>query len=197
MPTPYRKSDAKTLQRSAPPATFEYIAKRKDANDNVTHVLIRAVSLPLLATTVSACHFGGEVGGGVLLISLVAAVLWYRLRQDGGRALFTIQGTDLVVALTGDKRKMLSVALGDLDDVVLDSKTIQRVHEGNALTPATRLLDPRVGLAVDTSRIALKIAGKPLWPLTEHYLAHMDAIESIAKLRVFLRSHGWQPVGSE
>jgi hypothetical protein len=82
--------------------------------------------------------------------------------------------------------------LTDLLAVELETKTIRRVHEGDSAIPVMRLLDARVGRDVDTCRVVLRTQHKTV-RLGEQHIAHMDAVESVGKIRVFLRRNGWLP----
>lgn len=79
-------------------------------------------------------------------------------------------------------------------NVGLDTKTIRRILEGNAITAGLRFLDTKVGPELDVARILFEVDGvaQPV-NLTEAYVAHMESIEWLGKIRSFLRSHGWVP----
>ncbi len=83
--------------------------------------------------------------------------------------------------------------LDDLADVVLDTKAIERLLDGKNMIPALRGLDSRVAPATDVSCIMLVAEDGTESPIAEAYLAHMDATEWIAKIRLFLRRQGWVP----
>lgn len=80
--------------------------------------------------------------------------------------------------------------LGDLVDVTLDLKTIQRVTDGNSMIAAVRLIDSKVGPAIENARVILVGACGREVRLTEEYLPHYEATASLGRIRVFLRKHG-------
>jgi hypothetical protein len=83
--------------------------------------------------------------------------------------------------------------LSHLADVALDVKTIERVSDGGGAIPALRLIDSKVGPKVDTARIILVDGDGREVCLTEDYLPHSMATDSLGKIRVFLRKNGWIP----
>ncbi len=106
-----------------------------------------------------------------------------RLQTDSGRLVVTNARAELIVNLN----------LDDLDDVALDTRTVQRVQEAPGTSVYDLLLfNNRLGPPVDCSRIELVTAEERV-PLTEHYTSSSDATDWFVKIRLFLRKNGWQP----
>ena len=72
-------------------------------------------------------------------------------------------------------------------------KTIERLQDGSSPIPALRFANPTIAPPVDTARVVRVGTNGRRYPLTQAYLAHMDATESVGKIRVFLRKNGWLP----
>ena len=77
-------------------------------------------------------------------------------------------------------------------DVVLDTKTIRKVVDGDSMLPAVRFTNTKVGPEIDLGRIFLT-NGHERYALIDDFLSHTHAIEWFGKIRVFLRLHGWVP----
>jgi len=149
--------------------------------------------LPVFAAIAAAQLFGGAWGlpSGVL----VAGLIWYRRRRANSvpQAIIRVDGGVLIVT-NADRKEILRVAVGDLEEVTLDTKTIQKVQENMASgVPDLRFIDSRVGPGIDNSRIALVTAEAEVL-LTEYYTSSFDATEWFSKIRRFLRRNGWQPM---
>jgi hypothetical protein len=126
---------------------------------------------------------------------LTVFVLWYRRRSVKAlpQSVLTIRNAQLLVS-DGSGRQLLDVPLAELEDVSLDTKTIQKVQENlSSGIPELRFIDSRVGPAIDNSRIELVTAERTI-TLTEHYTSSTDATEWFGKIRRFLRQHDWQPL---
>ena len=155
--------------------------------------LFRHFSLPLLVV-VAASAIGGEIAGGAALVLGAAYSVWsWRTRKSRGGAVLRIDRGAVDVEVRGTRAVSDRFRLGDLADVVLDVKTIERVMDGNSAIPAMRFIDSKVGPKVDTARIVLVGATGREVRLTEEYLPHMHATEWIGRIRTFLRKHGWVP----
>jgi hypothetical protein len=152
-------------------------------------VVFQTMSLPIvLGVTVA---FVSTIAGIlVFAVGVFLMILWWRRRTVGEA--FLLQVDDGCLHVRSGARAIASLPLHELDAVNLDTKTIQRVEEGSSAIPAMRFADARVGLEVDTCRLVL-CATNTRVVLGEKYIAHMDAIESLGKIRVFLRKNGWLP----
>jgi preprotein translocase subunit Sec61beta len=128
---------------------------------------------------------------------LAAVVLWiYSRRRQKKRpwATFTIEGSELVVR-NGIGDELLRGPLNEVEDVTLDTKTIERVQAtmSSGGVPEIRASGSPVGPAIDNSRIEL-VTAKDVIPLTDHYTSNIDATDWFSKIRRFLRKNGWTPL---
>jgi hypothetical protein len=129
--------------------------------------------------------------------ALVATVvLWYHLRRQRKRpgATFKVEDSHLVV-LDAAGHDLVRVTLDDLEEVALDTKTIQRVQENVSAggIPELRFVESQVGPGIDNSRIELVTANDVI-PLTDYYTSSIDATDWFSKIRRFLRKNGWTPL---
>jgi hypothetical protein len=155
--------------------------------------LFRHVSLPAIAS-VAAAWVAGSTAGAVALVSAGAFSVWsWRTRGRRGGAVLTVERGVLVIEVRGGRVLHDRVRLGDLADVTLDVKTIERVVDSGSAIPAMRFIDSRVAPKVDTARLVLVRAGGRELPLTTEYLSHLHATEWLGRVRSFLRKHGWEP----
>lgn len=184
----YREIDARDAAE-APPSELVYAAtdtsRGKKGLATLQFLMLpvaTGIILGLVASPMTAL-VGMVIGTG-------ASVYWWKTSKDAGGAHLRVEARDLFLTLHGDKP--WRVSLGDIVDVELDIKTIQRVQDGSALIPSTMAIDSKVGAETDTGRIVL-VTKKRRVHLTDEYVAHMDAVEWMGKIRVFLRKHGWVP----
>jgi hypothetical protein len=77
--------------------------------------------------------------------------------------------------------------------VTLDTKSIRKVEPGRDVIPAVQFITSQVGPEIDVARIVLDVADHTPVRLTDAFLPHTDSVEWIARIRVFLRAHGWVP----
>jgi len=125
-----------------------------------------------------------------------ATIAWPLIQQRRSksrpRATFRIEGELLLLsgaAFPVPRR----VELRHLEEVYLDTKTIQRLREAPNPVPQLRFLNQTVGGEQDVSRIALEFANDTVF-LTDERISHLEANESFAKIRRFLRKNGWIPL---
>ncbi|NOU30119.1 MAG: hypothetical protein HOO96_19630 [Polyangiaceae bacterium] len=187
----YRESADPEEGKSAPPRELHFLAVDRAARKGQGMALLQLFGLPVVVGVVASAIFTPTVGLVALLASAALGVWWWRRPASSG-FLLTVENGALVVARFRGARPIVTVPLDELRNVSLDIKTIQRVEEGGSAIPAMRVLDSRVGVEVDTSRIVLQGEG-PAVPLGDLYIAHMDATEWLGKIRVFLRKNGWVP----
>ncbi len=130
------------------------------------------------------------------LLGLIAAfaggVWWWRRAPHAGGVLLRVESGELHVLSANGKTLKEHIPLDELD-VVLDTKTIQRVQEGGSAIPAMRFIDSKVGPELDTARIVVTGRKGRRMALTDDHVPHMDATEWFGKIRVFLRKNGWVP----
>jgi len=153
--------------------------------------MFQLFTVPLLvgiALTMLATPTAGLVG---LIAAGAGSIWWWRRAPHAGGVVLFVDHGELRLLSSDRKHEKECFALDDVD-VVLDTKTIQRVQEGGSAIPAMRFIDATVGPELDTARIVVVGRGRRV-PLTEAYVAHMDATEWFGKIRVFLRKSGWLP----
>jgi hypothetical protein len=155
--------------------------------------LFRHFSLPFLLAMLVA-WLAGPAAATAALVGAAAYSAWsWRSRKRGGGAVLTVDRDVLAIELRDKRPTCDRVRLGDLADVALQIKTIERVTDGGSVIPAVRFIDSKVGPKVDTARIVLVRASGQEVPLTSEYLPHMHATEWMGRIRTFLRKHGWVP----
>jgi hypothetical protein len=155
--------------------------------------LFRHFTLPILGSTLVLLVAGRIAGVAVFACAATYSAWSWRTRKRRGGAVLTVDRDVLAVETRGKRAANDRVLLGDLANVMLDIKTIERVMEGGSAIPAVRFIDSKVGPKVDTARIVLVRASGQELPLTTDYLPHMHATEWLGKIRTFLRKHGWVP----
>lgn len=187
----YRESASPEQEASAPPRELHFVAVDRASRNGQGIALLQLFGLPVVVGIVASALFTPTVGLVALVASAALGVWWWRRPASAG-FLLSVEDGVLVVARFRGARPLATFPLADLRNVSLDIKTIQRVEEGGSAIPAMRVLDARVGVEVDTSRIVLEGEGPP-FALGDLYIAHMDATEWLGKIRVFLRKNGWVP----
>jgi len=183
------REPASRPEAELPPRELVYAAEDRADRRRLGTLAIPLVAAPVLALALLSAFVSELLGVAAFAASTAAVVWWWRRAWRPQSIVIRVERSDLQVRIAGSLRTM---RLDDLVDVALDIKTIQRVVDGNSPIPALRFADTRVGPEVDTARIVL-VGRDEQTPLTEAYLAHMDATEWLGKIRVFLRKHGWLP----
>ena len=172
-----------------PPSELVYSAVDRADRQRVGMLVFQLGGVGILVVSVLSAFATPELGLAGLAVSTGAIVWWWRRARSARLIVLRVERDELHVRLGGSSRMM---RLGDLVDVALDIKTIQRVVDGDSAIPALRFADSRIAPEVDTARIVL-VGAEGQVPLTKEYVAHMDATEWLSKSRVFLRKHGWVP----
>ena len=186
---PYRAIDA-TDERVATESELVYSpAARGDRQAGVSSAL-RIVALPS-AVGAAAWQLAGGTIGLIAVLASGAASLWYARRRPKDVVVLRVQGGTLRVVPYGAKTPVFAVALEDLRDITLETKTVERIVEGDPNLGAT-YLNARIAPPTDTNRIVLE-TNATSFPLTQAYFGHADTVEWFAKIRVFLRNAGWVP----
>ncbi len=187
---PYRHP-APPPAKASPPDEFVYVASDRDRRNRSSVVALQLFTVPPVAGAIAAAAVSPTAGFIALFVSIPAVIWWVR-RPDDTRVVLRVTNGELHVH---DRRRGVAagMSLEDLLDVSLDTKIIQRVQDGSSAIPAMRFIDSRVGPEQTTARLVFVGRDRPLVPLGEAYLAHMEATEWLGKVRVFLRKHGWVP----
>jgi hypothetical protein len=129
----------------------------------------------------------------LLVVSVAWAVSRWRRTPDPAEVVLIVEYGVLKVT-RARSQVLLCARTGRIANVALDTKTIRKVQQGSALTAAARFIDTKVGPEFDVARIVFDVDGlaEPVH-LSEAYVAHMDCVEWLGRIRSFLRSHGWVP----
>lgn len=184
--TVYRtKPDTDALASS--PRELVYDAVDRASSQSSAVVLFRIVGLPVLVAMVLSIFLDPRTVAVGIVVAFAYGIWANRRKHE--RAKLRIDGGRLLVERKASKPKELLLAA--LRNVELDIKKIRRVQEGGAI-PDVRFVNSTVGPEVDTARIVLVTDAGRIW-LSDAYLAHIDAVESLGKIRVFLRESGWTP----
>ncbi len=125
-----------------------------------------------------------------MLATVAALVVWWK-RAPLQRVVLRVSENKLWVH--GKKGFVEPVRLEDLLNVSVDSRTITPLQDGSSAIPAMRIIASKTGPDVDVARIVVVAKGREPVSLVDEELAHMDAMEWLGKIRVFLRKHGWVP----
>ncbi|HHH11509.1 MAG TPA: hypothetical protein ENK23_05480 [Sorangium sp.] len=172
------------------PAELEYFPEKQKAHSSVE------AWVPIGAAVLVWVLLSVMFPGWALPLAIGIAAGWWqwrRTRRQRPHMTFTIQNGRLLV-VDRHEHVVFECALEELDDVMLDTKTIQRVKEDmSSGIPMTQFVSSSVGPSIDTSRIEL-VSDKKVVRLTEHYTSNIDATEWFSKIRRFLRRHGWIPL---
>lgn len=167
------------------PHEFLYAPRNERGGGEGLITLYRHFSVPILVGAVGG-WVAGPAGGSVAFVGGVVYAVWaWRTRKDAGGAILRIENDALHVEILGPHPLHECIGLGDLADVTLDLKAIERVGDGDSAIPAMRLIDSKVGPKIDNARIILVTTGGRELKLTEAFLPHFDAADSLGKMRVF------------
>ena len=184
---------SKPARPAASPHEFLYAPRNERGGGEGLITLYRYFSVPILVGAVAG-WVAGPAGGSLAFVGGVVYAVWaWRTRKDAGGAILRIVNDALHVEIPGPHPLHERIGLGDLADVTLDLKAIERVGDGDSAIPAMRIIDSKVGPKIDNARIILVTTGERELKLTEAFLPHFDATDSLGKMRVFLRRHGWVP----
>jgi hypothetical protein len=187
----YRKAATPPEPEARPPAELVYSATDASRRGSSAVAMFQLFSVPPVvgvALTMLLTPTAGLVG---LVAAGIGSIWWWRRAPHAGGVVLRVEDAELRILSGNRKQEKERISLDEVD-VELDTKTIQRVQEGGSAIPAMRFIDATVGPELDTARIVVVGRGKRI-PLTEAYVAHMDATEWFGKIRVFLRKSGWTP----
>lgn len=132
----------------------------------------------------------------LVVFALAAFVAWKAQRAwsrvETGAVRFRVEHGRLDVSRVAGHEKLVDVPLEAVEDVTLDTKTVQTSLEGGSMVAAVRVSDRIAGPEVDKARILLVTAGGAV-RLSEEFGSHTAASEALGRIRGFLRKHGWVP----
>ena len=202
---PYRVPPPSEPAGAPPPTEMEYAPAGPDQDARPRRRALKAlltagVVAGLLCIVIVRLAGDQSRTGVYVVFALFAAFAvwclwqWWRAPEGAGLVL-RVQRGQLEVRPKRQGAALFTLPLAGLDDVLLDTKTISKVTMGNLSMPMLRHIDTKVGPELDIARIALIPEGKaPAFFLSEEYTSHQDALEAFARIRRFLRAHGWLPV---
>ncbi len=117
------------------------------------------------------------------------AVARARKKQPLGSQILEVR--DEAVDLRVRGASVAHIALAKLDDVRLETKKLVR---GSGVGAASDLeFHGKSRIEASLARIVLVDDRERETPIGEEWLAHVEAIEWLGKIRKFLRAHGWVP----
>ena len=192
MTSPYRIHDKSRKDR--PSAELVYLAQDQEKHVGPARAAIQ-LSIAGGVSGMTAAGVGHPQIGAAIFAGTVLFGIW-RWRRAPEIAGLLLHVDDGVLSITerSTKRIVVQVQLADLENVSLDTKSIRKVTPGQDAVPATRFIHSQVGPEIDVARIVLETSARPTpIHLSETFLAYSETVEWIAKIRMFLRSHGWLP----
>jgi hypothetical protein len=136
-----------------------------------------------------------EAGVVGFLASIAGVVIWSR-QHPKDVVVLKVAGGALRVFPMGSKTESFRVELADLDDVVLETRSVERVMDvgANVVNIGTSALSPNIATPTETKRIVLEPAKGSPHALTKEFFGHAETTEWFAKVRLFLRNTGWTPL---
>lgn len=145
----------------------------------VPAIALSAIELPAAAMT-------------TMLVAFAVGLWRWRTSADVLGIVLRVGEGELTVERQRGRERLLAVPLKSLDDVLLDTKSIQKLRRNTA--PSSFGIGTSMDGAIDVSRVVL-VPKEPddLVPLTESHIAHTDAVELAGRVRRFLRANGWVP----
>lgn len=155
----------------------------------------RLVAVPTVAAVIVGSVVAVEAGVVAFLVTIGGVVWWSRKRPKNVIAL-RVAGGELRVLPMGSDREAFKVRLDALDDVVLETKSVERVMDvgANAVNIGMGPIAPTIGPPSETKRIVLEASSGSVHALTDEFFGHTETTEWFAKVRRFLRSTGWTPL---
>jgi hypothetical protein len=191
MASPYR------VEESVPDTRAELVYV---AGDRERHVAPARSAMQIgivggIAGVVAAGAGFPAIGAGVLGLATALGIWRWRRAPEVAGITIAVERGDLHVTNRTTKKPLVDVRLVNLLDVALDTKSIRKVVPGKDAIPAVQFINTSVGPEVDVARIVFHLADEqePV-RLSDQFLAHMDAVEWVGKIRSFLRKQGWVPV---
>jgi len=192
--SPYRiKDEVSPVERAS--TELVYLAGDQERRVGPARAVIQLGIAGTVAGVVAATAGLPEVGAAVILGAAALGFWRWRRAADVAGLLLRVEDGALIVLSRGTKKVIARMPLADLRNVSLDTKSIRKVEPARDVVPAVQFISSQVGPEIDVARIVLETSTptSPTIHLTEAFLAHTDSVEWIAKIRVFLRSHGWIP----
>jgi len=136
---------------------------------------------PFVLTALAAGMLAKYVSPTAALLPIAVAVVVFLFRWRAGEGRFVLRVENGAVEVTRERRKgpAVRVGLDDLVDVTLDRETRQTERGGQGRE--------RVRIALER-----RAPDEPIY-VPDERVTPIEAQEWFAKVRVFLRKHGWLP----
>jgi hypothetical protein len=190
--SPYRTPSPPV--RSSASSELVYRTRHPGGDGGVTVAVVRLWVVAALIAMVAIVEGAPAIGGLIVGLVVVHCVRRVQRASDARVVVLRVEGGVLDVTARGPSGTLLRERIERIANVELDTKAIRKLLEANALDPATRIIDSKVGPELDVTRIVFEVEGHagPI-RLSETYCAHMEGVYWLGKIRSFLRSHGWIP----
>jgi hypothetical protein len=188
--SPYRAPDSIEDAR----AELVYVAGDRERHAAPARTAMQIGILGGVGGVVVAAVGFPSIGAAVLAVSAALGIWRWRRAPEVAGIVIAVEHGDVRVTNRATKQTLVSVRLVNLLDVALDTKSIRKVMPGKDAIPAVQFINTSVGPEVDVARIVFHLADEqePV-RLSDQFLAHMDAVEWVGKIRSFLRTQGWVP----
>lgn len=194
MTSPYREIEK---EKPAEPKSGQLVYRPAERVDRISAGAsgFQLFAAPTAVAVVVGMLLPIEAAIGAFFFSLGGVVLYSRKRPKNVVVL-KVAGGELRVFPMGRENDAFSVRLDDLDDVVMETKSVERVMEvgSNAINIGTGGIAPNIGPPSETKRIVLEPAKGSPYSLTNEFFGHNETNEWFAKVRLFLRNVGWTPL---
>lgn len=191
---PYRHNDA---GKPAEPKSGELVYRPTERSDRNAGGRggFKLFALPCVLGLLvgSLVHQWAGIAAAAALFGLL---WWWGKKHPENVVVLRVTRGDLAILPMGSTQEVFRTRLDALDDVVLETKTIERHMDtaAGAVNIGMGGLTPSIAAATDTNRIALVPAEGDSHVLTKDYFGHAESVEQFAKVRTFLRSMGWIPL---
>ncbi len=194
MASPYRESQ---VAKAPEPKSGELVYRPQERMDRLAagHSGFQLVALPSAVGIIVGYFLTKEVGLA-MFVGLLGGVVWWSRQRPKNVIVLRVSGGELRVLPMGSNRETYRIRLDELDDVVLETKAVERVMDvgANAVNIGMGPLAPNIASSTETKRIALESSRGDSHSLTKEFFGHAETTEWFAKVRRFLRSVGWTPL---
>jgi hypothetical protein len=176
----------------APPAELTFTPKEAQSDAEKTWMSGLAMTLLPIGVAGALGAIVSPTAGAVgFLVAAAAAVAWRKHAHDP--MVLRVRAGALELGTQKKAKTSLTIPLRDLLNVRLDTKEVRRLQEGSHAIIGVRFDDTRAVASTEHARLELvRREGSPIF-LPDKHVAHMEASEWLAKVRVFLRKNGWVP----
>jgi hypothetical protein len=194
VPSPYRAPE----KEAAPePKSGELVYRPVERVDRSSAGSsgFKLVAIPTAVGVVLGAAVAVEAGVVGFLVAIAGVVYWSK-RHPKDVVVLKVSGGELRVHAMGSAHEAFSVKLDDLDDIVLETKEVQRVMDigANVVNIGMGPIAPSVASPSETKRIVLEPAKGSPHELTKEFFGHAETTEWFGKVRKFLRDMGWTPL---